>query len=54
MSVSIWAAPAMLWRKNIRTLGGSASLLSLCGQDEPAKQLQKLLDAQQINATLHA
>ncbi len=38
--------------KNIRTLGGSASLLSLCGQDEPAKQLQKLLDAQQINATL--
>ncbi len=34
--------------KNISTLGGSAILSGLVGQDEPAKLLQSLLDAAQI------
>ncbi len=37
---------------NVKTLGGQVTLLSMVGQDEPARRLKELLKAQGVNAML--
>ncbi len=37
---------------NVKTLGGQVTLLSMVGQDEPARRLTKILEAQRVSALL--
>ena len=37
---------------NVRTIGGAVTLLSMVGQDEPARRLRELLEAQGVRAVL--
>jgi len=37
---------------NIKTLGGQTTLLSMVGQDEPARRLRELLDEHGVQAVL--
>jgi rfaE bifunctional protein kinase chain/domain len=37
---------------NVRTMGGTVTLLSMVGQDEPARRLRELLEAQGVDTVL--
>ena len=39
--------------RNVTALGGRATLLSVVGNDEPATSLEKLLEAEKVQASLH-